>query len=124
MAIDMMGGLSQHQLTMLKNKIIQQQSLINQLEKNCLFSHRIENYIYAATFITTDKKPIERNVNIDIKSNRSHFNTLLEIDSALSKMEHHSYGVCIDCKKNIGFKILNRYPCSIRCLRCQPNDNS
>jgi len=114
----MANGLSQHQLITLKNKIIQQQSLTHWQEKDSLFSHRTQKHPYATTISNGDKNSGGRAIKVNIKPNKNHFDTLLEMDTALIKMENNTYGICIDCKKNIGFERLNHYPSSRRCLRC------
>jgi len=42
-----------------------------------------------------------------------------EINSALSRIEHNEYGLCIDCGEPIAEKRLEHSPFSARCLICQ-----
>ena len=119
MVITMTNGLSQHQLITLKNKIIQQQDAVYQLNKEGLFSHSNQNKKYAATAGNSNQNTNRRIINVNIKPKKHYFNTLLEMDKALNKIESNTYGACVKCKKNIGFERLSRYPSSRRCLRCE-----
>ena len=38
---------------------------------------------------------------------------------ALEKIENGTYGICMDCGKDIGVKRLNSYPNAERCVMCQ-----
>ncbi|MDQ5941024.1 MAG: DnaK suppressor protein [Candidatus Dependentiae bacterium] len=44
---------------------------------------------------------------------------LNEINSALSRIEHNEYGLCIDCGETIAEKRLEHSPFSARCIVCQ-----
>jgi len=114
----MANDLNHHQLTTLKNKIIQQQSTIYQLAKEGLFSHRFQNHQYSSAVSNAAKKSNGRVINVNIKPKKQCFDTLLEMDTALMKMKNNTYGICGDCQGNIGFERLNQYPSSQRCLRC------
>jgi RNA polymerase-binding transcription factor DksA len=114
----MANGLSQHQLITLKNKIIRQQSLTHWLKKDGLFFHRTQKHQYAATISNAYKSPGGQAIKVNIKPMKKYFDALLEMDAALIKMENNTYGICVDCKKHIGFERLNHYPISSRCLQC------
>lgn len=99
----MANGLNQHQLITLKNKIIQQQSLTHWLKEDSFFSHRTQKNTSANFFSNTYKNPSGRAIKVNVKPKKQYFDTLLEIDNALIRMENNTYGICMDCKKNIGF---------------------
>lgn len=46
---------------------------------------------------------------------------LNEVDAALAKVDDGTYGVCVDCGKDIGAARLEFRPNSIRCVSCKSN---
>ena len=44
---------------------------------------------------------------------------LAAITSALDKMAHGEYGVCVDCGSDIGYARLEAQPAAARCIECE-----
>jgi RNA polymerase-binding transcription factor DksA len=44
---------------------------------------------------------------------------LREVEAARERMTEGSYGVCIECGAEIGYRRLRAYPSAIRCIDCQ-----
>ncbi len=42
-----------------------------------------------------------------------------DLDSALARLAAGTYGVCIDCQREIDFERLIAHPVAVRCLDCQ-----
>lgn len=48
-----------------------------------------------------------------------HVDEISGIQAALARIEAGTYGYCVDCGENIGFRRLQAYPSANRCLQCQ-----
>lgn len=44
---------------------------------------------------------------------------LTDIRAARERIRRHQYGVCVDCRQQIGFDRLSAYPTAKRCMHCQ-----
>jgi RNA polymerase-binding protein DksA len=44
---------------------------------------------------------------------------LRDIEAARARMAAQTYGICIDCRTEIGFERLMAYPTAKRCIECQ-----
>ena len=47
---------------------------------------------------------------------------LIQIDSALSRMENGRYGVCVSCSKKIPKERLEAIPYAVMCISCKTSD--
>jgi len=50
-------------------------------------------------------------------------NSLPFIEAAIKRIEEGSYGICIDCEKEISIQRLKAVPGAIRCTFCQESDD-
>lgn len=41
------------------------------------------------------------------------------IEDALNRLNHNTYGMCIDCEEQIGERRLENFPYAARCIVCQ-----
>ena len=48
-----------------------------------------------------------------------HIVEMRDIDAARSRMKDGSYGLCVDCRRDIEYERLHVYPTAKRCLPCQ-----
>ena len=55
----------------------------------------------------------------DVTSIREREHELVELDGALRRIEHGTYGQCVDCGDQIDPARLEARPSAARCLRCQ-----
>ena len=55
----------------------------------------------------------------DVSTIRELKHELVELDSALKRIEHGTFGQCVDCGDQIDPARLEARPTAIRCLRCQ-----
>jgi RNA polymerase-binding transcription factor DksA len=47
---------------------------------------------------------------------------LLQIDSALARLDDSEYGICVACRKPIAPKRIEALPYATRCVACQVED--
>lgn len=57
--------------------------------------------------------------DVNISLMNRHIREIETIERAQRRMEHGSYGKCIDCGRDIGFERLQRQPDAERCIDCQ-----
>ena len=50
---------------------------------------------------------------------RRHARALRDIDAALTRIEQHSFGCCVDCDEEIDVRRLSATPTATRCVACQ-----
>ncbi|HEX8011512.1 MAG TPA: TraR/DksA family transcriptional regulator [Casimicrobiaceae bacterium] len=48
-----------------------------------------------------------------------HIEEIRDIEAARARMKQGGFGVCVDCRQEIGFERLLAYPTAKRCLGCQ-----
>ena len=59
----------------------------------------------------------DREFNLGLASNDREL--LYKIDSALKRISERSYGICIECKRNIAQARLKAVPYTEHCMKCQ-----
>lgn len=58
-------------------------------------------------------------VDLQLATINREINELRDIDAALLRLAHSSYGICVDCDETIDLKRLQAIPTVKRCQRCQ-----
>jgi len=57
--------------------------------------------------------------DLAITSLNRHWRTVKQINAALERIEHGTYGECLNCEEPIGEKRLRALPWAEFCIRCQ-----
>ncbi|ODS24952.1 hypothetical protein AB835_01445 [Candidatus Endobugula sertula] len=110
----MNNDFTDSQLQQLIKKLSVEKNIILELEKeiNSYRSGRL-HHEYESTSDTYEDE------DIDIKREGYYLDKITEINNVLEKISKKTYGICIDCGKNIGFARLNAYPVAQRCIDCK-----
>jgi DnaK suppressor protein len=112
-----MDVLTQKQIEMLKQKLINMRE-----EIVCMLADSLES----SQPVGLDQ-PIGRLSRMDAlqqqsmtqSSRRSAQRCIKQIDSALRRIEHNEYGLCLECEEEINQARLQARPESALCLECQ-----
>jgi DnaK suppressor protein len=68
---------------------------------------------------TADSSEFDRREHIEIALIRLKADTLQQINEALSRLDHGTYGLCVDCRTRISAVRLRALPFAVRCKTCE-----
>jgi DnaK suppressor protein len=66
--------------------------------------------------LATERELVTRNLERESK-------VLREVRAALNRIEQDTYGTCLNCEEEIGFKRLRAVPWTPLCIACQEQDD-
>ena len=68
---------------------------------------------------TADEAVADTIADLDAATMGRHIREIRDIEAAQKRIQDGSYGSCIDCGADIGYKRLSVYPTAKRCVACQ-----
>lgn len=117
----MASGLTEKQASLLKQKLQTRFTELKQAVKQELLRSDDERYIELAGRVhdTGDEAVADLLADLNLAVIDQHVREIQDIEGALLRLGNQSYGVCIDCEADIGYKRLHAYPTAKRCFSCQ-----
>ncbi len=113
-----MSVLSTQQKKLFKNTLIKRREF---LQDSCAGQSLIKE-VKSPEVMGPDEISFEGLIaEVDNELINHHQAELQEIELALLRIKDGSYGVCIDCRVNIGYDRLKAYPMAKRCIDCKQN---
>ena len=118
--------LSESQLTLLENKLREQQAGLRAEVQEERATSESERDRRSAREV--QDRGDEANTGQWREANAAmighHVDEISGIQAALARMESGTYGYCVDCGESIGFQRLQAYLSASRCLQCQSKAES
>lgn len=117
----MASGLTEKQTSLLKQKLQTRFTELKQAVKQELLRSDNERYIELAGRVhdTGDEAVADLLADLNLAVIDQHVREIQDIEGALLRLGNQSYGICIDCEGDIGYKRLHAYPTAKRCFSCQ-----
>lgn len=75
--------------------------------------------VHGSTHDQGDESVAALLADLGIAAIRAEASELADIEGALNRINNHTFGVCVDCGKEIALARLQAYPTAKRCLACQ-----
>ena len=108
---------SSKQITKIKNDLIKRKE---ELEEQLAQMHQDQSEPQETTGLDIGDQTISSIIeNLRNTLQDTELGEYKRVMSALEKIEDGTYGICMDCQKDIGEKRLNSYPNAERCVMCQ-----
>jgi DnaK suppressor protein len=117
-----MSALTHEQLDALRTRLDDRQRVLlietrDELEKS-------EHRQYAEV---VDRAPIDEGdqsvgielADLNMEMMNRHIREIREIEAAKARIDDGSYGICVECGRDIGFERLLAQPTALRCVDCQ-----
>jgi RNA polymerase-binding protein DksA len=116
-----MAALTQEQIRRLREALDRRSALLIEEVRTELERSGEQHYIDLAGRVTDTGDEAVADVLADLGAAiiDRQVNEIRDIDAARRRIEAGSYGVCIDCRTDIGFDRLMAYPTAKRCFQCQ-----
>ena len=117
----MASGLTEKQTSLLKQKLQTRFTELKQAVKQELLRSDDERYIELAGRVHDigDEAVADLLADLNLAVIDQHVREIQDIEGALLRLGNQSYGICIDCEGDIGYKRLHAYPTAKRCFSCQ-----
>jgi DnaK suppressor protein len=117
----MASGLTEKQTSLLEQKLRARFAELKEAVKQELVRSDDERYIELAGRVhdTGDESVADLLADISLAVIDQHVKEIQDIEGALLRLGEQSYGICIDCEADIGYKRLHAYPTAKRCFSCQ-----
>lgn len=117
----MASGLTEKQLALLEQKLQTRFAELKEAVRQELVRSDDERYIELAGRVHDigDEAVADLLADINLAVIDQHVKEIQDIEGALLRLGEQSYGACIDCEADIGYKRLHAYPTAKRCFSCQ-----
>lgn len=116
-----MAILNNAQRTHLKNMLLARQELLRGEIRAALQASRDERHreLAGAVHDAGDESLADLLVDVNLKGMDRDAQEFSAIGSAFDRMSRKEYGVCLDCRTDIGYARLEAQPTAERCIECE-----
>jgi len=114
-------ALTPQQVQELRRRILERRRALAAELRGDADRARGEQYgeLAGATHDTGDESVADLLVDLDQAEMTRDLAELRDLEAARLRLGDGSYGICVDCKGEIGYERLRANPAAMRCVRCQ-----
>lgn len=116
-----MAALTQEQIRILREALDRRYALLIEEVRTELERSGEQHYVELAGRVTDlgDEAVADALVDLNAAIIDRQIQEIRDIEASRQRMAAGTYGVCIECKSEIGFERLMAYPTAKRCFECQ-----
>lgn len=113
--------LDKMQVAHLKRRLLARRELLRAEIREALQASSDERHreLSGAVHDAGDDSVADLLVDVNLKGMDRDARELAAIGAVMEKMARGEYGVCVDCKSDIGYLRLEAQPTAVRCIDCQ-----